>query len=336
MDETFTSLTSGGADSSPQSPTAADQSGDDLRGGDLDFFGDVPLWTPEVDRMCQKVANWIRCDLSGGIVHGMQHIGKTWAGAYIEATVPTILGRNLVVVRWLTEQNLKKTQEGCLQTWLRQSGCRDYNQSKRDQLQSGLCDFLNDMAAARGASRILIILDDAHWLNLSFYQLLMTLYNDLMRLKRRTFVLQIGQPELRQMKATFLGQDALQLVNRFFAVHYEYRGLGVDDLKDFFDQMEASRNGGFSAHYLRHLAARGFALADLAKPLEEALQLIAAAQNIKGELRMPMGRLRSTVCSILYRLLADTTIVQVTPQMAFAALSDCEVPDILRHYVSAA
>jgi hypothetical protein len=315
-------------------PAVPDDFLSDVTGTDMDFFGDVPLWTPEINRTCQKVANWIRCDYGGGFVFGLQHIGKSSCAQYIRATIPAILGPRIAIFLWLTDDDAKKSPENCLADWIRHSGCEYYSQTRKQALKLTLYDWLSDRANALGASRIVIIVDDAHWMDNGFYSLLLSVWNELKGRKRRPFVLQIGQPELQRVKDTFSGTDALQIVNRFFGVKHEYLGINPLDLRDLFAEMEKSKDGGFSKHFLPHLAPRGFSLERIAAPMVEAVNTLALSQNIRGEVRLPMGRLRSSICTLLYRLRADTSIVGVDAKLVYDCFVECELPDVLRYYVT--
>ncbi len=306
----------------------------DLTSGDVDFFGDVLAWTQEIDRTCGKVAHWIRCDYTGGMVHGLQHIGKSSCAQYIALTIPAILGPRISIVLWPTDEHEKKSAENCLAGWIRQSGCEYYNQKGREKLQYTLCDYLVDKATAANATRILIIIDDSHWLQREAYALLMSLTNELKLKGKRPFVLQIGQPELVQVKSSFTGSNSLQIVSRFFGVQHEYLGIKLSDLDEFLKTLEESRIGGFTSTFLPHLAKRGFSLADIARPMRVAAQTIAQSQSIAAEIRLPMGRLRSSLCSLFYRLRADTSIGVVSEQLIYECFEEGDLASVLGYYVS--
>lgn len=301
-------------------------------GADMDFFGDVPAWTPEIDRACQKVAHWIRCDFTGGMVYGLQHIGKSACAQFIAMTIPAILGPRILIELWPTDEHTKKSPENILAGWIRRSGCQHYNQKGREKLQYTLYDYLIDKANAANATRILIIIDDAHWLQVEAYALLMSLTNELKISGKRPFVLQIGQPELLQVKNTFTGGHSLQIVSRFFGVQHEYLGIKLEDLAEFLMELEKSREHGFSSHFLPHLAKRGFSLKDMAEPMRVATQTIAESQSISTEVRLPMGRLRSSLCSMFYRLRADASIQKVGSDLIHDCFQECGLPSVLGFY----
>lgn len=302
--------------------------------GDLDFFGDVPSWTPEIDRTCGKVAHWIRCDFTGGMVYGLQHIGKSSCAQYIALTIPAILGPRISIVLWPTDEHEKKSAENMLAGWIRRSGCEYYNQRGREKLQYTLCDHLVDRATAENAIRILIIIDDSHWLQREAYALLMSLTNELKLKGKRPFVLQIGQPELVQVKSSFSGSNSQQIVSRFFGVEHQYLGITLNDLDEFLAELEKSRPGGFTRNFLPHLAKQGFSLEDIARPMRVAAQTIAQSQSISAEIRLPMGRLRSSLCSLFYRLRADPSIGLVSEQLIYECFQEGDLASVLGYYVS--
>lgn len=60
---------------------------------------DVTVWTPEIDRLAQQIAKWIRMDLPGGTVFGQQRNGKSRAVIYLGKILAEILGYEVGFLR---------------------------------------------------------------------------------------------------------------------------------------------------------------------------------------------------------------------------------------------
>ena len=291
------------------------------------------MWTPEIERDCLKVVHWVRCDYPGGVIYGGQHIGKTFFAQYVQGVLESMLGPDVIWFSWLTEENLKKTREDCCRDWLRHSGSENYNQTKRLPLQTTLYQHLERSANAVGANRIIIVIDDAQWILADHYALLMIVCNELKEKGKRPFVLQVGQPQLKQTKKNFIAEEKHQLVARFFQVMHEFLPLQLSDLAPFLAELEKSHANGFSTEFLPHLASHGWRFVDVAGPLETAIRTLAVTQNIKDQVLVPMSLLRSILASLVYQLRADRMLKTVSAEMAYSALVECNFAEVMKHYV---
>ncbi len=300
--------------------------------GDMNFFGELPLWTPEIDRGCEKVAHWIRTDMPGGVIFGAQHIGKSFFAKYLKAIVGGLLGSKLAVFVWLTDEDKKKTRADCCRDWLRNSGCAYYNQTKEAPLRSSLYKYLVECAIGAGAQRIIIIIDDAQWINADHYALLMSVCNELKDKSKKPFVLQIGQPQMLQTKQNFLATEQYQLVARFFQVYHEFLPIRLGDLDELLVEIERGHTDGFSSTYLPHLAACGFQLNDVAAPMRVALKTLATSKNMQDEIHIPMSLLRSALSSLVYVLRANRELTGVTPELVYGCFEECNFSSVMSHY----
>jgi hypothetical protein len=300
--------------------------------GDMNFFGELPLWTPEIDRGCEKVAQWIRTDMPGGVIFGAQHIGKSFFAQYLKAIVGGLLGSKLAVFVWLTDEDKKKTRADCCRDWLRNSGCAYYNQTKEAPLKASLYKYLVECAIGAEAQRIVIVIDDAQWINADHYALLMSVCNELKDKSKKPFVLQIGQPQMLQTKQNFLATEQHQLVARFFQVYHEFLPIRLGDLDELLVEIERGHADGFSSTYLPHLAACGFQLNDVAAPMRVALKTLATSKNMQDEIHIPMSLLRSALSSLVYVLRANRELTGVTPELVYGCFEECNFSSVMAHY----
>ena len=303
-------------------------------GADLDFFGNIPCWTPEIELACQQVSHWVRCDLPGGMIFGLQRIGKTWCSRYIQQSVPTILGSSTVAWLWSTQQPLHKSEIELYRGWLAQSGSRAYNHSRVGVLRERLTDHLLESAEATGATRIVLIIDEAHWLYEDYYPLLMALANNLALRGKRPFVLLVGHPELRQVGKNFSSmKNGLQILGRYFSVEHEYKAIELATLDKLLDAMDETGGQTVVERYLPELAAQGWQLSDAAEPLRIAITSLAAAKDVTTQVRLPMQYARAALNSLLYRLRDDPEQRKsIDSKLLAACLREVGFGEMIRHY----
>ena len=305
------------------------------KGRDLDFFGSVPCWTPEIEKACQQVSHWIRCDLPGGMIYGLQRVGKSFCAHYIKECVPEILGRSTLAVGWSIPEMKRRNECATLALWHRQSGSQLYNHSKAHILKVRLEDFLVDLANVAGAKRISIIIDEAHWLFEDDYGLLMSVCNDLQMRGKRPFVLLIGHPDLKQHQSNFSTRNSLQITGRYFAVEHQYHGIQLNDLSDLLVSMDDATGDGVAARHLPWLRAQGWQLSDLAQPMKDVIQTMCPAGHKVEDIRVPMQFARASLNAILYELIdAEQGGPEVSVELVRDAVLQSGIRDVLHLYAT--
>jgi hypothetical protein len=183
----------------------------------------------------------------------------------------------------------------------------------------------------------LIIIDEAQNLHRSQFGYLIFSFNALEQIGIYPFFLLVGQPELRNITATWDEAGGLQVIGRFFAREHLYRGVHPDDFEkvlEAFDQPE--QDGGVPPLSITFpvLYGAGWRLKQLAPPYVEAVAMVMKAHNIDGGLRLPMQYFRASLLAILYRTLEDKfPLDQVTSAAVFSALQEAEFFGVLAHYV---
>ncbi len=310
----------------------ADEVASRLASRDFDYFGGAPCFTPEIDLACQQVSNWTRCDNPGAFIHGLQRLGKSWCGRYIHQAVPMILGRSTISVLW-SAVDFKQSKSEFLRDRLRQVKHPGFNHTRESVLSQRLLDHLVGLAGVSGATRILMIFDEAQKLAEAHYHQIAALTDALVFENIRPFVLQIGQPDLSTHMDHFETKNSMQLTGRFFPVSHEYMGIAIEDIADVLKEMDGPEGSSVIERFFPERAARNFQLSHAAQPMREALESLAAVKLLDGDIRLPMQYLRGAMSTLLYKLNAsEGHKVVVDSQLMKICLEEVGFPKVMKLY----
>jgi hypothetical protein len=268
---------------------------------DLDLFGLKPCFTPEIELACQEVANWVRCDNPGGYIHGLQRLGKSWCARYIHQAVPMILGGSTIAVLWSAD-DLKQSRIEFLRDRLRQLKHPGFNHRFATTLSQRLNDHLVQLAGMSRATRILLIMDEAHKMSEAHYHQMVQITDALVVEGIRSFFLQVGQQELKTHAATFVLKTATQLTGRFFPVSHEFLGISLAALKSLLVSMDGEAGYSVVERFLPERAAKDWRLSSMAESMSAAIQSLAPPGIEKECIRLPMQYARSALSNLIYRL----------------------------------
>ena len=268
---------------------------------DLDFFGAVPCLTSEIELACQMVASWVRCDNPGGYIHGLQRLGKSWCARYIYQAVPMILGGSTIAVLWHAD-DVKQSRVEFLRDRLRQLRHPGFNHRFASTLSQRLHDHLIQMVTMTRATRILLIMDEAHKMSEAHYHQMIQITDALVVDGVRSFFLQVGQQELKTHAATFELKTATQLTGRFFPVSHEFFGISLAGLVKLLESMDGDAGSSVVERFLPERAARNWSLSSIAEEMSKAIQSLAPSGIEKECIRVPMQYARSALSTLIYRL----------------------------------
>ncbi|WP_186511276.1 ATP-binding protein [Caenimonas sedimenti] len=301
----------------------------------------LTVWTPEIDKLCVTVARWVRMDLPGGTVYGQQRNGKTRAAKYLILGIGSILGYSTAVLHWVIpdQRDGKQTEREFIQEQLQQSGCNRVASRDLAVLRRRCHTHLVELAKTAGSKRIIIMVDEAQNLTRAQYGYLIYCYNALEQLGVYPFFLLIGQPELRNAPQSWHEASAMQVLGRFFAREFIYRGVDCDSIGEVLDAFDSPVEDEalpplqqtFPAAY-----AAGFRLQNLTDAYVEAMQLVMKQHNVASGLRLPMQYLRASLLGLLHRCIDEHLALEhVNSAMVFQALKDAEFFSVLAYYVDA-
>lgn len=304
---------------------------------DADALEDAVIWTPEVERVAKTVARWVRLDTPGGTVFGKQRNGKSSACTYLAAVLPGTIGYQLAIITWTIPKNDSSKEREFTQERMQQSGCSAILHRDVAVLRGRLYDHIFQLAAAAGARRIVVIIDEAQNLCAEQYGYLVHCFNALVSRQLRPFFLLVGQPELKETTYSWLRSAELQVVGRFHVNRHVFRGIALSDLKAVlseFDKSSTPDGPSRASILLPDAYARGWRIADLDVPLREAVQLASRQHNLTEEIRIPMQYLRSTVLAFIYYIVEERVDpMQASSAVLLRCLRESGFLYVITHYV---
>lgn len=297
------------------------------------------VWTPEIDRLAQQVAKWIRIDQPGGTVYGAQRNGKSRACSYLAGTLGSVLGYEVAVLHWTIPEQIesKQTEREFVQEQLQQSNCPRVGGRDLAVLRRRCHAHLVELAHAFGSRRLVILIDEAQNLSRKQYGYLIHTFNSLEQLGVHPFFLLVGQPELRNTPKDWAEANGMQVLGRFFAREHLYRGVDVAEITlvlQAFDVPVADDTVSVFARAFPAAYAAGWSLEKLGQPFEEAMAMIMRRHNISKGLRLPMQYLRSTLLEVLHQALDDGKAAEILSAVdVMRALETSGFLRVLAYYV---
>lgn len=298
------------------------------------YFPDKPIWTPEIERKVELVAEWVACDLEGSHIWGMQRVGKSEFAKYIREVLSNLLGGGLVVLLWSFLGIKPRRPEDVLRTCLSQSGSRAISARERSILQQRLIDLVVERCHAAGARRCVLVVDELQNIPVELYSILMSITSDLQRERLYPHLLSIGQPEMQQTIALMHQNLHLQTIGRFFPRTATYFGLSVEDIGALLKNMDGE-SLEFTTRWFPSRAVKDWSIVQLEEPLSQALAGMLSERNLTGVARIPFGYLRPSL-NYLFRYLSEDDSLIVDAKLALECLRFSGLPAVIGNYVDAA
>jgi len=188
--------------------------------------------TKQIGLFVNEAMDYIESGTPGMIVYGIPRVGKTRAAEYLEMELRRKYGENLPVYYWSVQNLTALSDKEMIGQLLRATGdpiCSKGNSSDR---MARLVTRMSTAACRTPYRKAILIVDEAQNMRDRHYDTLITLYNDLDRrdYQIRLTVILLGQPELKQIKQTYM-REMPQVVGRFMTHEYEFRGIqSADDM----------------------------------------------------------------------------------------------------------
>lgn len=302
----------------------------------VDLLPDGFVWTPEIARLADAIAEQIRLDAPGMMVSGAQRNGKSSACAYLAAVLQSVVGYPLHVLVWRIAGDEKPSTRAFIQERLAQSGYTAISHRDIVVLRNRLLDFIVERTAQRGARRVAMVVDEAQNLRHEEFKQLVHLFNEIHNRGVRPFIVLVGQPELKRLTDRWTTMDAMQFVGRFCSCSHDFLGIELGDLASVLEGFDEEGNAEASASFRTSpkAYAEGWRTASLAPLIADAVRSVAAKQSIQEGVRLPMQYLRSCLLAMLYRIRQDGLRPQVfPPAQAIECLLVSGFPSVLQYYV---
>jgi hypothetical protein len=270
-----------------------------------DPLPDGAIWTPEIERLGQHVARWIRIDTPGATVFGKMRAGKSAAVQYLRDTLSSLVGYPVEVIIWEIGKEDSDNPRHFLQARMTESGNLAIAHRDVEVLKNRFFQHLVQRCETRGTRRLIVIIDEAQYANDEKMAMLVGFFNRITKEKLKPFFLLIGQPTLgAAIDLNGIARD-LNVIGRFRVNQYEFKGISLNQLEDVLREFERPQSDGTPsglASFLPAAYANGWSLADIAPFFREAVSLVMKQHNVNEEIRIPMQYLRSTIASYVHHV----------------------------------
>jgi len=231
------------------------------------------LATPMVLTLMAQVVDWIKNGVTGAIIEGNPRLGKTKLRRFLAKAlpieIPGILAFSLLARRYVTPS--ERVFFGDL---LQAVGHKMHLEGTASQRRDRLTESIIRMIKRSGQTRMVIIVDQAHHLQVIQYEWLIDLYDEINEAGVDLFVLLIGQRELSGICDDLKRAGKTQIIGRFMVGRSEYFGIRThDELNEClscYDSRTAYPEGTswtFSRYFFPDAFGRGWRLASISKIL---------------------------------------------------------------------
>jgi len=189
--------------------------------------------TNALEDFINVVVSWIKSNLVGALVPGLQRIGKTFAVDHFMANHRKWLGNSVGVVSAEVLFHKSGISEGAFWGDLLKSMKRPTKKRSPEERRELFVGRLVEAGSRSEKKKVIIFIDEAQLLDDSLFKLLIGVHNEMWRLyKIKCVWILVGQPELETLVSTFIAEGKRQIVGRFMADTYVFQPLtGVSDFK---------------------------------------------------------------------------------------------------------
>lgn len=251
--------------------------------------GRYVLPTNPLEEFVNVLTSWVRSDLVGALVPGLQRVGKTSAIEYYSDNYRRWLGDD---VRILCTEIIPHKQfgEGVFFGDLLRSMGFPPNKSRPEDRRALLIGRIVEAGARSRLKKVVLFVDEAQHLDDFLFKLLISVHNEVGRLYRiKILWVLVGQPELATFAATYAYEGKRQIVGRFMTDTFVFRPLAwrtdFDDALSLYDkEMRYPEDGPtYTQHFAPRLVAGGWSLAS------QADLLAARIEHARAERGLPIG-----------------------------------------------
>lgn len=182
------------------------------------------LETPQIQRLFEKLKQWIWVGLTGAAVYGVSRCGKTKG---VEFCLPRLLTRTGAPIRYFYSSPHKGVANTDQKLWshlLVSMGHGITPSRTAIQNYETLLSELGDASLVNPERIVVYCMDEAQNLTTFHYELLTCLHNELRHRGVRLFVLLVGPMELRMKLRRLSSPEYAHIRSRFYAAIYRFRG----------------------------------------------------------------------------------------------------------------
>lgn len=285
-----------------------------------EYFEDV-FWTPVIHRFAQLIAERIANDLRGCGIWGLQLIGKTHFGAFLEKTLPDMFGGTLIVVNFNFLGRSFTKPEALQKRCLVGLGVRAITGREHE----ALC--LKTLSAIREryrpeTRRVVIIWDEIQNIKEDLWGEIMYIEEAIRSDGRKPYTLCIGQPEIQNTVDLVEREGRFQSIGRMFQTRDEFRGLTLPEVGEFLVNLDGADHA-FTRKHFPARAEAGWTIQRLIEPITDAVESLANWDSLNRMLLLPASTLRQTLNALFaYLDDKDNHDKQVSKQQVLEAFKD--------------
>ena len=273
--------------------------------GGEDILGKDSVWTPEVERFCQRAGRWFKLTLPGAYIFGVQRSGKSEAFIYFADMVEHFIGGSAYVSILDLELGLADRESSIIAEWLSQEKVAS-NANTPARLRRALNEHFLEQMALRKTKTIILIVDEAQNCTRKHLAQILALGNRLTKQRYRVFTLLAGQPELKSYVESFQSMNEMQAIGRFFECHHEFKAIHPTEFEQVLKAFEAEVSCDDGSTQPPSVAAlfpeawtAGWRPSTWAPVLVEGVASFAEGCNLPRDQRLGMQHLRSTFVAML-------------------------------------
>lgn len=285
-----------------------------------EYFDDL-FWTPVIHRFSQLIAERISNDLCGSGIWGLQRIGKTHLGAFLEKSLPDMFGGKLIVVRFTfmgrsftKPEDLHKRCLVCLHV-------RAITGREHEALCLKTLSAIRERYRAE-TKRVVLIWDEIQNIKEEIWGEIMYIEEAIRSDGRIPYTLSIGQPELQNTVDLVEREGRLQAIGRMFQTADEFRGLTLDEVNEFLADLDGEHRV-FTRKHFPARASTGWTIRRLIVPIREAVDSLANWDSLNRVPLLPASTLRQTLNALFaYLDYKDNHDKEVTKEKVLEAFKD--------------
>lgn len=296
-----------------------------------DEFFDELFWTPVIDRHTLLVADRISKDHCGCGVFGLQRVGKSTYGSYLEKSLPGMFGGRLIVVRLQFIGQSFTKREDLLKRALVTLGVRAITGRDCEPLRLKVLSAIQARYLPT-TTRIVFIWDEMQNVQEELWGEFMALDEAVRADRMRPFHLCIGQPELQTTIDTVERQKRYQAIGRMFQTAEEFRGLAMGDVREFLVNLDGEDHA-FTRKHFPERADMGWRIEHLVQPIQDAVDSLADWDSLNQELCIPASTLRQTLnATFIFLKESDNRGKEVSKDLVLDAFKDNGFKRLFRAY----
>lgn len=270
--------------------------------------GFYTLATPPVEVFFNTVAQWIDIGVPGGCITGWPQLGKTWAQDYIKAHICEKTGEQFPVYQYSCPDSVESiiTENKYFGDMLDQCGHDLPDSGNAGVKRRRLVNYMVEQAHSMGASKILLLVDEAQQLTVLHYTWLMAIYNQLHRHGIRLITVLAGQPQLNTRRSDLKSEGQAQIIGRFMLVQCEFTGLrSVRDFKrtlelyDFEETFPVGTNWTYTRFFLPKAYDAGLRLSAQDQLIWSLYEEVSRSAGLPKFVEIGMGDFASFVQCLL-------------------------------------